>query len=149
MKKYVNDYKMLLVEAGRNDLILRHTDNVDLFNLLKIILDRSLSKNEAKERAIQYSEEHGTDKAVIMTVAGATNSKIDYDTFGKGDGSMCTLFEEIAKENETIGIEKGIEKGIKGLVSTLKELSIPDATIIQKIQEKFDLSGEEAERYVR
>ena len=44
-----------------------------------------------------------------MTVAGAANSKIDYDRFG--DGSMCTLFEEIARENET----KGIEKGIRGI----------------------------------
>ena len=50
MKKYVNDYKMLLVEVGRNDLVLRHTDNVDLFNLLKIILDRSLPGHEAKKK---------------------------------------------------------------------------------------------------
>ena len=112
-------------------------------------MDKSISGNEAKKRAIQYSEEHGTDKTVIMTVAGATNSKIDYDRFGKGDGSMCTLFEEIARENETKGIEKGIEKGIRGMVSALKELNIPDATIMQKIREKFGLSGEEAERYVR
>ena len=46
-------------------------------------------------------------------------------------------------------IEKGIEKGIRGMVSALKELNIPDATIMQKIREKFDLSGEEAERYIR
>lgn len=36
-------------------------------------------------KAIQYSEEHGTDKAVVMTIAGATNSKIDYSAFEKGD----------------------------------------------------------------
>ena len=46
-------------------------------------------------------------------------------------------------------IEKGIEKGIRGMVSALKELNIPDATIMQKIREKFDLSGEEAESYIR
>lgn len=28
MEKYVNDYKMQLVEAGRNDLALYNTDNV-------------------------------------------------------------------------------------------------------------------------
>ncbi len=111
MKKYVNDYKMLLVEAGRNDLVLRHTDNVDLFNLLKIILDRSLPGHEAKKKAIQYSEEHRTGRAVIMTVAGATNSRLDYDAFEKGDGSMCTLFEEIARENEIKFREKGREEG--------------------------------------
>ena len=107
MKKYVNDYKMLLVEAGRNDLVLRHTDNVDLFNRLKIILDRSLPGHEAKKKAIQYSEEHRTGRAVIMTVAGATNSRLDYDAFEKGDGSMCTLFEEIARENEIKFREEG------------------------------------------
>lgn len=144
MEKYVNDYKMLLVEAGRSDLALCNRDNADLFNLLKIILDRSMSRSEARKKAIQYSEEHGTDREVVMTVAGSANSRIDYEAFGK-DGSMCTLFEEIARENET----KGIEKGIIGMVSALRELDIPDGTIIQKICEKFGLSGKEAEQYVR
>lgn len=148
MKGYVNDYKMLLIEAAKSDLSLKNVDNVDLFNLLQIILDREITRDEAREKAIQYSEERKTDREVVMTVAGATNSKIDYDAFGKGDGSMCTLFEEIAKENEIKGIEKGIEKGIKGMVSALKELNIPDATIMQKIREKFELSWEEAERYI-
>ena len=148
MKGYVNDYKMLLIEAAKSDLSLKNADNVDLFNLLQIILDREITRDEAREKAIQYSEERKTDREVVMTVAGATNSKIDYDAFGKGDGSMCTLFEEIAKENEIKGIEKGIEKGIKGMVSALKELNIPDATIMQKIREKFELSWEEAERYI-
>ena len=125
MKGYVNDYKMLLIEAAKSDLSLKNADNVDLFNLLQIILDREITRDEAREKAIQYSEERKTDREVVMTVAGATNSKIDYDAFGKGDGSMCTLFEEIAKENEIKGIEKGIEKGIKGMVSALKELNIP------------------------
>lgn len=49
MKNYVNDYKMLLVEARKNNLILRNGNNVDLFNLLEIILDRSIPRNEAKE----------------------------------------------------------------------------------------------------
>ena len=35
------------------------------------------------------------------------------------------------------------------MVSALKELNIPDATIMQKIREKFGLPGEDAERYVR
>ena len=46
-------------------------------------------------------------------------------------------------------IEKGIKKGIRGTVSVMRKYNIPDATIMQKIREKFDLSGEEAERYVR
>jgi len=87
IKEYVNDYKALLVEAGRNGLALHNADNVDLFNLLKITLDWRMPRSEAKKRAIQYSEEHRTGRKVVMTVAGATNSKIDYDAFGKGDGN--------------------------------------------------------------
>ena len=77
-----------------------------------------------------------------MTVAGAANSKIDYDRFG--DGSMCTLFEEIARENET----KGIEKGIRGMVSVMRKYHIPDEEIVKEIQEEYNLTREEAEEYL-
>ena len=32
MKRFVNDYKMLLVEARKNDLRLSNMNNTDLFN---------------------------------------------------------------------------------------------------------------------
>ena len=141
MKKYVNDYKMLLVEAGRNDLVLRHTDNVDLFNRLKIILDRSLPGHEAKKKAIQYSEEHRTGRAVIMTVAGATNSRLDYDAFEKEDGSMCTLFEEIAKESESKGrAEEIIDLGF--------EFGLSEDDILNRLQKKLDVPFQKAQEYL-
>ena len=34
---------------------------------------------------------------------GVTNTKIDYSAFEKGDGTMCTLFEEIARESQNKG----------------------------------------------
>lgn len=37
-----------------------------------------------------------------MTVAGAAGSNIDYNAFEKGDGDMCTLFGEIAKESKAV-----------------------------------------------
>ena len=149
MKKYVNDYKMLLVEAGRNDLVLRHTDNVDLFNLLKIILDRSLPGHEAKKKAIQYSEEHRTGRAVIMTVAGATNSRLDYDAFEKGDGSMCTLFEEIARENEIKFREKGREEGRAAeIIESGYEFGLSEDNILERLQKKLDVSLQTAREYL-
>ena len=75
--EYVNDYKIRLVEARENNLKLHNINNVDLFNLLEILLDRSMDRNEAKEKAIRYSEEHKTDKTVIMTIAGAAKCKIE------------------------------------------------------------------------
>ncbi|MCM1223282.1 MAG: Rpn family recombination-promoting nuclease/putative transposase [Lachnospiraceae bacterium] len=153
LKKYVNDYQMLLVEARKNNLVFHNADNVDFFNLLGIVLDHSIPRNEAKEKAIQYSEEHETDRSVIMTVAGATNSKINYSDFEKGDGRMCTLFEEIARESEEKGIKKGIEKGktegkAEGIIETGFEFGLSENAILERLQNKLHISLQMAQEYL-
>lgn len=60
--------------------------NVDLFNLFRIILDRGRHLDETKEKAIQYCDEHDVSRNVIMTVAGATGSNIDYNAIGQEKG---------------------------------------------------------------
>ena len=79
MKQFVNDYKMLLVEARENDLKLHNINNQDFFNLMEILLDNSRPMNETKDRAIGYAREHDVNKYVVMTVAGAANCKLDYN----------------------------------------------------------------------
>mgnify|MGYP003289464190 CR=1 FL=1 len=137
MMKYVNDYKMLLVEAKENNLILHNVNNRDLFNLLEILLDTKLSKNKVKEKAIQYSEEHNPEKMVIMTVAGATNTKLDYESLAKGDGRMCTVFDEIAKEGEA-----------RGIVETSLEFGLSESDILSRLQKKLDVSLQMAQEYL-
>lgn len=39
--------------------------------------------------------------------------------------------------------------GISGMVSSLRDFNIPDIDILQKIQEKYNLSLEEAEHYMK
>lgn len=50
LARYVNDYKILLIEARRNNLMLHNVNNVDLFNLLEIILDKSMQKTNRRKR---------------------------------------------------------------------------------------------------
>ena len=45
-------------------------------------------------------------------------------------------------------IEKGIEKGIRGMVSVMRKYHIPDEEIVQEIQEEYNLTREEAEEYL-
>ena len=141
MEKYVSDYKMILIEAIKNDLTLHNVNNIDLFNLLGIILDRDIPRNEAREKAIQYSEDHGTDKSVIMTVAGATNSKIDYNAFEKGDGRMCTLFDEIRVEGQAEGRAEGI-------IETGFEFGLSEDDIVERLQNKLNISLQMAQEYL-
>ena len=139
--RYVNDYKILLVEARQNDLVLHNMNNVDLFNLLEIILDKKMPKNEAKKKAIQYGEEHQVDKSVVMTVAGATNSKIDYNAFEKGEVTMCSLFDEIAKENEIKG------KAL-GMIETGLDFELSENDILVRLQRKLDITLQQAQEYL-
>ena len=53
---------------------------------------------------------------------------------------MCNL--------STIVEEKGIEKGIIGLVETLKELGQTNEFIVNKIMEKFGLTESQAKKFV-
>ena len=46
-------------------------------------------------------------------------------------------------------MEKGMEKGIRGTVSILKNLGVPYQTILKKIQEEYNLSPEASQKYVK
>lgn len=149
MKPFINDYKMLLVEARQNSLTLHNLHNVYFFNMLKILLDRNMSGKEAKEKVIQYAKEHNVDKSVIMTIAGATNCKIDYNAFGKGNGDMCTLFDEIAKESEAKGRIKGRTEGRAfGIIDTSLDLGLSEIDILERLQNKMGLSLQAAQEYM-
>jgi len=137
MKPFVNDYKMLLVEARQNDLIFHNMTNIAFFDMLKVVLDKSITKNEAKEKVIKYAIEHNVDKTVVMTVAGATNRKIDYNALSKkGDVTMCTLFDEIEKEGKA-----------EGIIETAIDLGLAKDDILQRLQNKLDVSLQKAQEY--
>ncbi len=142
MKQFVNDYKMMLVEARQNNLSFHNMNNVYFFNMLQMVLDKSIPKNESKEKVIKYAREHGIDKTVIMTVAGATNCKINYNALAeKGDADMCTLFEEIARESEAKGKAEGI-------IETGYDFGLSENDILERLQNKLKVSLQTAQEYL-
>lgn len=93
-----------------------------------------------------------------MAVAGAANAKIDYHAFEKGEGKMCTLFEEIAEEGRVAGRKEGRlegrEEGRKEgraveIIETGIELELQDSDIIERLQKKLEISLQKAEEYFR
>lgn len=53
---------------------------------------------------------------------------------------MCNLSEVVE--------ERGVEKGIRGLVDILKEMGTSKEVIVDKIMEKFSLTEEQARKFV-
>lgn len=146
MKPFVNDYRMHLVEARKNDLKLHNINNQDLFNLLEILLDKNSKLNETKQKAINYAREHEVEKAVIMTVAGAANCKIDYNMVEReGEADMCTVFEETRRE----GIAEGKEEGkAEEIVETGYEFGLSEDDILARLQKKLNISLQKAQEYL-
>lgn len=138
MLRYVNDYRMLLVEARENRLKLHNINNRDLFNLLEILLDKSKPLYETKEKAIDYTKRHKVNKSVVMTVAGAANCKIDYNALDrKGDADMCTVFEETR-----------IEGRAEEIVTLGNEFGLSESDILEKLQNKLQVSLQKAQEYL-
>lgn len=142
MLPFVNDYKMHLVEARKNDLKLHNVNNKDLFNLLEILLDKNNKLSVTRKKAINYAREHKVEKSVIMTVAGAANCKMDYNRMlKKGDADMCTVFEETRKE----GVAEGEAKGI---IETGYEFGLSEDDILARLQKKLNVSLQKAQEYL-
>ena len=83
-----------------------------------------------------------------MAVAGATDSNIDYHAFEKGDGRMCTLFDEIAEEGRAEGkaeeiIDSGFEFGLSE-EDILSRLQRKLGVSLQKAREYFNMFGKQA-----
>ena len=93
-----------------------------------------------------------------MAVAAATNSKLDYNSLAEGDGRMCTVFDEIAKESEEKGRREGEAKGRKegeakgraiGIIETGFEFGLSESDILSRLQKKLDVSLQMAQEYLR
>ena len=146
MLPFVNDYKMHLVEARKNDLKLHNVNNKDLFNLLEILLDKNNTLSVTREKAINYAREHKVEKSVIMTVAGAANCKMDYNRMlKKGDADMCTVFEETRKE----GVAQGVTQGrAEEIIETGYEFGLSEDAILARLQKKLNVSLQKAQEYL-
>ena len=139
VEPFVNDYKMHLIEARKNNLKLHNINNIDLFNLLEILLNKDEKLKKTKERAIQYASEHDVDKSVIMAVTGAANCKMDYDMIaGKGSVDMCTVFEETRSEGRLEGrLEGKLEGRAEEIIETGHEFGISEEEILTRLQKKW------------
>ncbi|MEY8515658.1 transposase [Lachnospiraceae bacterium 29-84] len=158
---FVNDYKLLLVEARKNDLRLHNLDNVHLFRLLEIFLDKENSLKETRSKAMEYTREHKVGKSVVMAVASATNCVLDYDELDKeGEVDMCTVWEKVMAEGHMEGriegrIEGRTEGRIEGrtegraeeIVRLGIEFGLSNEDILLRLQKHLDISMQKAQDY--
>lgn len=150
-----NDQRLnLLKVSDTGGMVFENEDNQDFFALIK-----EFYENDGHIDLTRFRERFG-DKEIywetMAAVGAATGSGelIEYAQRHKGGRlNMCTALENLKQEGRLEGMEEGIEKGIErgiekgklvGMVIAYRELDLPDDMIIQKLQDKFNLSYEDA-----
>ena len=147
-----NDQKLNLLEVrNTGKLRFKNEDNQDFFTLIKEFYenDGHIDINRLKERF--YGRDIYWETMAAIGAATGSAKLVDYALEHKGGRlNMCTALENLVQEGVQAGMEAGIEKGrIEGTVATYRELSIPDDIIIEKLQEKFALTPEQAQEYLK
>ena len=82
-------------------------------------------------------------KAEVIQMILETYDKELHDKTLRREG-----YEDGYNEGKSTGYLEGINDGIRQLISALQEVKIPRESTLRKLQEKYDLSQEEAEKYM-
>lgn len=144
--RYVNDYKMILIEAGNNNLKLHNVNNRDLFNLVGMLIDKRETPGKRKEQAIHYVKKNHVDTTVIRAVTSVMNSKMDYQLLErKGENEMFTVFEETWKDGEQAGRTEGRAEEI---IAAGYEFGLSEKTILERLQKKLAITPQKAREYL-
>ncbi len=148
LKEFVNDYKILIIEANNQELNFANKNNRMFFDMLKIVLNKNLSKKDIWDKAIEYSEQQPIELSVVQALAGVTGVSVNLDVLKKEDSGMCTFFNELIEEGREKGVAQGIEQGIAmTLVETNEELGVSKEDILGKLKAKLNISEEQALEY--
>lgn len=142
VRPFVNDYKMLLIEACRCSLPFGNPSNIDLFHLLGTIqYDDSRQKEIMTAEAMSYIQEKEVDEDVIKTVSSLTKGKFNITVKREGAGGMYTIFDKVADD-------AAIEGEIKGIIKTERRHNEDDETIVERIMMECSISEEDARIYM-
>ncbi|MCM1220208.1 MAG: hypothetical protein NC251_13850 [Lachnoclostridium sp.] len=107
----------------------------------------------------QKEEFAGLDRETIEAMAVLTDSTEildrleEYKNEEEGGYSMCLAVDEMRKEWKEEGIaggmEKGMEKGTaKGIIETGFDFGLSESDILEKLQQKMQISVEKAQEYL-
>ena len=138
--RYVNDYHINLIEP--KDIKDFSKFRTELRKVLEFInaADSLAKMKEILENNHEYYLHMDLESARMIETFG--KAKIDMKQYEKNkeEVDMCKAIEDMILE----GKQEGIQEGIKALIEVAKELGATTDIIEKKVEEKFNLSKDEA-----
>ena len=147
LKEYVTNYRLNLYDCQAHDTFEEYRTGLrQVFETVRYGKDKEKLHKIMQENREAYSRIDSETKEmleVLENVKIPDAFKIEEEREERYD--MCKAFEDMRLE----GFEEGMEKGIRALIQTCKELGVSRETIVEKCTEKFELTGEKAEAYMK
>ena len=157
------DHKILLKDETTKIFLNAHGYMDDVSKELKAFLDYVAGKStedtfvKKLELAVKEAKRNREWRYEYMTLLMRDQENIEQGIKQGMEQGLKQGMEQGIKQGIKQGMEQGIEQGmeqgirqgIEALMSSLREFGVEDDMIVKKIQEKFHISKEEAEKYVK
>ena len=157
------DHKILLKDEATKIFLNAHGYMDDVSKELKAFLDYVAGKStedtfvKKLELAVKEAKRNREWRYEYMTLLMRDQENIEQGIKQGMEQGLKQGMEQGIKQGIKQGMEQGIEQGmeqgirqgIEALMSSLREFGVEDDMIIKKIQEKFRVSKEEAEKCVK
>ncbi len=157
------DHKILLKDEATKIFLNAHGYMDDVSKELKAFLDYVAGKStedtfvKKLELAVKEAKRNREWRYEYMTLLMRDQENIEQGIKQGMEQGLKQGMEQGIKQGIKQGMEQGIEQGmeqgirqgIEALMSSLREFGVEDDMIIKKIQEKFHVSKEEAEKCVK
>lgn len=141
-QRFMNEQSIHLLQVrDTGHLEFENPDNKDFFKLIELFyhngkIDLDTFKEKYPDMEIYW------ETLAAIGVATGSMELVEYAQEHEGGRlNMCTALENL-KQN---GIQEGMAKG---MITAYREVNLPEEDIIQKLQEKLQLSYEEAQDYL-
>ena len=157
------DHKILLKDEATKIFLNAHGYMDDVSKELKAFLDYVAGKStedtfvKKLELAVKEAKRNREWRYEYMTLLMRDQENIEQGIKQGMEQGLKQGMEQGIKQGIKQGMEQGIEQGmeqgirqgIEALMSSLREFGVEDDMIVKKIQEKFHVSKEEAEKCVK
>jgi hypothetical protein len=144
--KFINDYSInLITPHDINDFSKLKTELRDVLEFIK--------RQDEDKLLFCMQSERGDDWSMsvesINIINEFTGAGIRIDETEGGKVKMCRATESIREDGKKEGLDEERENGIRILINSLKSLDVPEKTIIEQLVERYKLTAEKAEEYVK
>ena len=148
LEKYLPNYKINLVDAERLEDVEKFSDD------LQVILTM-LRYRDSKEELTDYINENkkffqNVDYETSQAMKAFLNMKqISGEAEHKEEMiDMCKAIQEMYDDGVKDGIQKGVERGIAAVIRTCRNLNVSEEDTLNNVQREYELSMEEAKKYL-